>query len=66
MTEADPYLYIRVDRTKDLATMRREFDRAVIANALARNDGKVMRAAAALGITREGLYRIMRRLEMTG
>jgi len=55
---------IRLDAGADLQTMRRAFDRALIANMLARNGGMKQRTADALGITREGLWKLTKRLEL--
>lgn len=63
---SDPTLQITLtlDAGADLQTMRREFDRAVISNVLARSGTKT-KAAKALGIKRESLWRMMKRLEVS-
>lgn len=49
-----------------LAELRAEFDRQAITAALSACNGVKYRAASQLGITREGLFRLMRRLGMNG
>ena len=45
---------------------REEFERRFVGAALARADGQRARAAEALGITRQGLAKMMRRLGLDG
>lgn len=54
----------RKNQPISLAELRQDFDRAAIAEALADQKGVKAYAAAQLGMSREGLYRLMDRLSM--
>jgi transcriptional regulator with GAF, ATPase, and Fis domain len=47
-----------------LERAREEFERRFIRSALARANGQRARAAAAMGVTRQGLAKMMRRLRI--
>jgi DNA-binding NtrC family response regulator len=48
-----------------LRSVSREFEKGVVADALARSNGNRTHAARALGISRQGLYRKLKRYGMT-
>jgi DNA-binding NtrC family response regulator len=60
--EAGESVQVRVDQT--LAEAQEELDRAMVARALVRSEGRVGEAASILGLSRKGLYLVRKRLGM--